>query len=249
MASTINVTALEAVSSLASTDRLLLVRTSGSTQTAKSILASAFKGDTGATGATGATGNGIKAITYTASSASGGSNTLTITQTNGTSQTFTIKNGKDGTGSSTGGGADGVGVESVEQTTTSSADGGTNVITVTLTDGTSSTFSVKNGSKGSTGAAGASGQMATSSETAASKQLQPNTLHTWGTVSALTLTLASPATGKAAEYAFQFTASSSGCTLTLPSSVKWAGGTAPTINAGKTYLVTIIGALAAAGEW
>lgn len=45
-------------------------------------------------------------------------------------------------------GADGVGIQSVEQTTTSTEDGGTNVITVTKTDGTSSTFSVKNGSRG-----------------------------------------------------------------------------------------------------
>lgn len=57
-----------------------------------------------------------------------------------------------GTGSSVG--ADGVGIESVVQTTTSTADGGTNVITVTKTDGSTSTFSVKNGSKGSTGATG-----------------------------------------------------------------------------------------------
>ena len=54
-------------------------------------------------------------------------------------------------------GADGVGIQSVEQTTTSSEDGGTNVVTVTKTDGTTSTFSIKNGSKGSTGPAGADG--------------------------------------------------------------------------------------------
>ena len=50
-----------------------------------------------------------------------------------------------------------MGIKSVTQTTTSSADGGSNVITVTKTDGTTSTFTVKNGSKGSTGAAGADG--------------------------------------------------------------------------------------------
>lgn len=48
-------------------------------------------------------------------------------------------------------------IESVKQTTTSTADGGTNVITVTLSDGTKSTFSVKNGSKGSTGDKGDKG--------------------------------------------------------------------------------------------
>ena len=48
-------------------------------------------------------------------------------------------------------GNDGVGIQKVEQTTISDEDGGTNVITVTKTDGSSSTFSVKNGNKGSAG--------------------------------------------------------------------------------------------------
>ena len=55
-------------------------------------------------------------------------------------------------------GADGIGIQSVEQTSTSTEDGGANIITVTKTDGTSSTFTVKNGSKGSTGATGAAGE-------------------------------------------------------------------------------------------
>ena len=50
-----------------------------------------------------------------------------------------------------------VGIQSVEQTATSTEDGGANIITVTKTDGTSSTFTVRNGSKGSTGAAGRDG--------------------------------------------------------------------------------------------
>lgn len=51
----------------------------------------------------------------------------------------------------------GVGVQSVAQTTTSNADGGTNVVTVTLSNGTKSTFNVKNGSKGSNGTNGKDG--------------------------------------------------------------------------------------------
>ena len=43
------------------------------------------------------------------------------------------------------------------QTTTSTADGGTNVYTITYADGTTSTLSVKNGSKGDTGATGPQG--------------------------------------------------------------------------------------------
>ena len=62
-------------------------------------------------------------------------------------------------GGGTGTGApaqNGVGIQSVEQTITSTEDGGTNVVTVTKTDGTSSTFQVRNGSKGSPGAPGKS---------------------------------------------------------------------------------------------
>lgn len=51
----------------------------------------------------------------------------------------------------------GVGIESIEQTTTSSEDGGTNIITATLTDGSTSEFFIKNGSKGSTGEQGPQG--------------------------------------------------------------------------------------------
>lgn len=50
-------------------------------------------------------------------------------------------------------GDDGVGIKSVTQTTTSTADSGENVVTVKLTDGSSSQFKVRNGSKGSSGAA------------------------------------------------------------------------------------------------
>lgn len=48
-------------------------------------------------------------------------------------------------------GDDGVGIKSVTQTTTSTADSGENVVTVELTDGSSSQFKVRNGSKGSSG--------------------------------------------------------------------------------------------------
>lgn len=63
--------------------------------------------------------------------------------------TITLPAAKDGND-----GDDGVGIESVVQTTTSTVDGGENVITVTLTNGNKSTFKVKNGSKGSKGDAG-----------------------------------------------------------------------------------------------
>ena len=52
----------------------------------------------------------------------------------------------------------GVGIESIEQTTTSTADGGENVITIELTNGVKSTFTVFNGSKGSKGDKGDKGE-------------------------------------------------------------------------------------------
>ena len=57
------------------------------------------------------------------------------------------------------------GIQSVVQTTTSTEDGGTNVITVTKTDGTSSTFAVRNGSRGSAGPAGPQGPQGLQGET------------------------------------------------------------------------------------
>lgn len=60
-----------------------------------------------------------------------------------------------------------VGITSIEQTTTSNADGGSNVVTVTLTNGTKSTFTVKNGSKGSVGEQGPKGDKGDKGDTGA----------------------------------------------------------------------------------
>lgn len=62
--------------------------------------------------------------------------------------------------SGSGGGAagkDGVSVVSVEQTTTSTEDGGINVVTCTLSDGKTSGFEIRNGGKGSPGEPGSPG--------------------------------------------------------------------------------------------
>ena len=45
----------------------------------------------------------------------------------------------------------GVGIQSIEQTVSSNVDGGANIVTVTMTNGSKATFSVKNGSTGSPG--------------------------------------------------------------------------------------------------
>ena len=73
---------------------------------------------------------------------------LVVALTDGTIQEFpiTLPSGKNG-----------VGIYNVEQTTTSTADGGSNVIKVSLTDGEEYTFTVKNGSKGSKGDKGDKG--------------------------------------------------------------------------------------------
>lgn len=55
-------------------------------------------------------------------------------------------------------GKEGVGISSIEQTVTSTEDKGKNVITVTLTNGEKSQFSVLNGSKGSQGEKGDKGE-------------------------------------------------------------------------------------------
>lgn len=66
-------------------------------------------------------------------------------------------------------------------------------------------------------------------------------------MSALTITLGSAESGVLNEYMFQFTASSSGCTLTLPSGIKWLNGETPVIEGGKTYQVSIVNNLAVCG--
>lgn len=117
-------------------------------------------------GEPGEDGVGIASIQQTTTStADGGSNIFTVTLTNGTTATFTVRNGSKGSTGATGSpgnpganGNDGIGIASIEQTTTSLADGGNNVFTVTLTNGTTATFNVKNGSKGSTGATGNDGK-------------------------------------------------------------------------------------------
>lgn len=74
-----------------------------------------------------------------------GGHNIKITDIDG-EETFFIPDGTDGTD-----GTDGVGISSIEQTTTSTKDGGENVITATLSNGDSSEFKIRNGSTGSSG--------------------------------------------------------------------------------------------------
>ena len=78
--------------------------------------------------------------------------------------------------------------------------------------------------------------------------LTPNVLHVWGEVTALTLTLATPADSTIVnEYMFQFTSGSTATTLSLPSTVTWVA--APSINAGATYQVSIVNNLGVIAEF
>ncbi len=118
-------------------------------------------GTPGKDGAKGADGVGITSIDVVQSTIDGGNNVVTVNLSNGTDKSFNVRNGSKGSSGTNGKdgtpgakGEDGTSITSVQQTTTSSSDGGTNVIKVTLSDGSSSTFQVKNGSKGSAGANG-----------------------------------------------------------------------------------------------
>lgn len=91
-----------------------------------------------------------------------GGHRVTIIGADGVAHHFDILNGEDGKDGTNGkdgaDGSDGVSVTSVEQTTTSTEDGGENIITVTLSNGNKSTFKVKNGNKGSAGKDGKNGE-------------------------------------------------------------------------------------------
>ena len=75
--------------------------------------------------------------------------------------------------------------------------------------------------------------------------LTPNKFHVWGEVASLTLTFATGEVGYIQEYIFQFTSGSTATTLNLPSSVKWI--TDNTVEANKTYQVSILNSLAVMG--
>ena len=75
--------------------------------------------------------------------------------------------------------------------------------------------------------------------------ITPNVLHVWGEVAALNLTLADETSGVVNEYMAQFTSGTTATVLTLPETVKYIGD--DTIEADKTYQVSIINNLAVLG--
>ena len=101
----------------------------------------AMSGAKGDKGDKGDDGNGIVSIVKTGTS--GLVDTYTINYTDGTTSTFNVTNGADGQQGAQG--EQGVSITSIVQTTTSTISGGENIITVTLSNGAQSTFSIYNG--------------------------------------------------------------------------------------------------------
>ena len=87
------------------------------------------------------------------------------------------------------------------------------------------------------------GNKTLSTSTSSSMSLQPNIYYrnTSTSLSTLTITLASASDSSILnEYFVEFTTRSSGTTISLPSSVKWANGITPTFESGCTYQISII---------
>lgn len=73
-------------------------------------------------------------------------------------------------------------------------------------------------------------------------QLTPNVMHIWGEVTSLTLTLPTDTNEVLDEFMFTFTSGSTPTTLSLPLSIKWMHNLS--IEANKTYQVSIVNGLA-----
>ena len=79
--------------------------------------------------------------------------------------------------------------------------------------------------------------------TSSSMTLSPNIYYrnTSTSLSTLTITLGSVSNSNIInEYFVEFTTSSSGTTVSLPSTIKWANGEAPTFEASTTYQISIV---------
>lgn len=82
-----------------------------------------------------------------------------------------------------------------------------------------------------------------STSTSSSMTLSPNIYYrnTSTSLSSLTIRLGSVSNSNILnEYFVEFTTRSSGTTVSLPSSIKWANGVTPTFENGKTYQISIV---------
>lgn len=78
--------------------------------------------------------------------------------------------------------------------------------------------------------------------------LTPNTMHVWGEVAQLTLTLGAPMPNVVNEYAFEFQSPATPTNLSLPATLKWYNNYTPTIRAGKRYQASIVNNVIIMGE-
>lgn len=78
-------------------------------------------------------------------------------------------------------------------------------------------------------------------------ELTPNVLHKWNEVASLTLTLGAETPNIVNEFMIQFTSGATATQLSLPETVKWIE--TPTVEANKTYQVSIVNNLAVIGGW
>jgi len=105
------------------------------------------KGDTGEKGATGSKGRqgdaGVSITRIAKTGTNGNIDTYTITFSDGSTDTFTVKNGTDGTNGTNG--TDGKAITSITKTDTA---GNIDTYTINYSDGSSTTFTVKNGIDG-----------------------------------------------------------------------------------------------------
>ena len=131
--------------------------------------------------------------------------------------------GGTGTGSN---GKDGVGILRVEQTTTSTEDGGTNIVTVTKTNGEKSTFQVRNGSKGSKGDKGDAGEKG---EPGAKGDTGVTPNFTIGTVNTLE-------SGQSATASITGTTENPVLNLGIPKGAAGSGNGSGTVDTSKTFM-------------
>jgi hypothetical protein len=79
--------------------------------------------------------------------------------------------------------------------------------------------------------------------------INPNEIVKLGEIGNSTIVLAAGEQGMAAIYDFIFSTGTTAPTITWPSGISWAGGSAPTISAGKTYECSISEGLALISEF
>lgn len=88
---------------------------------------------------------------------------------------------------------------------------------------------------------------AVGSSGAITQELSPNIYYKFSRCTSLTITLGAEVPGILNEYMFEFLSGVTPTVLNLPETVKWNNGNAPTIEANKKYIVSIVSNIAVIG--